>query len=123
MAQRFFHTKDPCGSLKIEETEGMEIIWAEPMILGEITKDTILYANPPSCKKKEYEKVTDDDQVYYVPRAKASKLFDKDISLKLIPTKHLLKKGTRVLFRDAFAYDPQTKKKSISPVAVEIATF
>ena len=122
MAQRFFPAASPESGLL--DSKGLELIWAEPMIVGLINKDTVLYFNPPLFAKNEYTQTQDHDQTFFVLNKQiADQKFILQDSHKLMPSAHILKNGTKILYRDAVVRDPVTNTISISPHAVEVAIY
>src|SRR5579862_9828466 len=114
MAQRFFPAASPESGLL--DSKGLELIWAEPMIVGLINKDTVLYFNPPLFAKNEYTQTQDHDQTFFVLNKQiADQKFILQDSHKLMPSAHILKNGTKILYRDAVVRDPVTNTISISP--------
>lgn len=104
--------------------KGTRVIWAEPMILGKVCENTVIYVNPPLYKQKEYIHQISGSTSYLTLTEKAAEKHGKEKDEhSLIPSRHSLEKGTEVLYRKAAVPHPDDKSMSISPFAVEIATF
>lgn len=116
--------RSPERGLLETPAKGTPIIWGEPMIEGVIAEETVLYVNPPLFKKKYYESSgTDNDRHYILTKKYANKHAITQDSHHLIPSRHVLKKGSKILYREAVVPNPHDATMSISPYALEVTTF